>query len=120
MRISDWSSDVCFSDLPDVFLGRLQDNGNDVHQLVANAIDLPGSQPNSLHHAITGLAVVNPSPRIVTTNYDRHPTSSATALPVGLDVYEAPALPVGADFEGVVRPQGSFSQPSRRLAATEQ
>src|SRR3546814_18589906 len=72
MRISDWSSDVCFSDLPDVFLGRLQDNGNDVHQLVANAIDLPGSQPNSLHHAITGLAVVHPSPRIVPTNYDRH------------------------------------------------
>ncbi|UDY22941.1 hypothetical protein [Nocardioides sp. Kera G14] len=64
---------------PDVFLGQLQDNGNDVHQLVANAIDLPGSQPNALHQAIMGLALAYPSPRIVTTNYDRHLTSSATA-----------------------------------------
>ncbi len=104
---------------PDVFLGRLQDNGNDVHQLVANAIDLPGSQPNSLHHAITGLAVAYPCPRIVTTNYDRHLTSSATALPLGLDIYEAPALPVGDDFEGVVHLHGSLSQPSRRLVVTD-
>ena len=104
---------------PDVFLGRLQDNGNDVHQLVANAIDLPGSQPNSLHQAITGLAVAYPSPRIVTTNYDRHLTSSATALSLVLDVYEAPALPVGDDFEGVVHLHGSLSQPSRRLVVTD-
>ena len=102
---------------PDVFLGRLQDNGNDVHQLVANAINLPGSQPNPLHHAITGLAVAYPSPRIVTTNYDLHLTSSSAAP--DLDVYEAPALPVGDDFEGVVHLHGSLSQPSRRLVVTD-
>lgn len=101
---------------PDVFLGRLQDNGNDVHQLVANAIELPGSQPNSLHHAITGLALAYPSPRIVTTNYDLHLTSSTA---VDLDVYEAPALPVGDDFEGVVHLHGSLSQPRRRLVVTD-
>lgn len=104
---------------PDVFLGRLQDNGNDVHQLVANAIDLPGSQPNALHQAIMGLALAYPSPRIVTTNYDRHLTSSAAASSLLLDVYEAPALPVGDDFEGVVHLHGSLSQPSRRLIVTD-
>lgn len=104
---------------PDVFLGRLQDNGNDVHRLVASAIDLPGSQPNALHRAITGLAVAYPSPRIVTTNYDRHLTSSAIATSVGLDVYEAPALPVGDDFEGIIHLHGSLSQPSRRLVVTD-
>ncbi|WP_431841145.1 DUF4020 domain-containing protein [Calidifontibacter indicus] len=104
---------------PDVFLGRLEDNGNDVHQLVANAIDLPGSQPNALHEAITGLAIAYPSPRIVTTNYDRHLTSSAIATSVDLGVYEAPALPVGDDFEGVVHLHGSLSQPSRRLVVTD-
>lgn len=104
---------------PDVFLGRLQDNGNDVHQLVANAIDRPGSQPNALHQAIMGLARAYPSPRIVTTNYDRHLTSSATAASLVLDVYEAPALPVGDDFEGVVHLHGSLSQPSRRLVVTD-
>lgn len=104
---------------PDVFLGRLQDNGNDVHKLVASAISRPGSQPNALHHAIAGLAAAYPTPRIVTTNYDRHLTSAATALPLVLDVYEAPALPVGDDFEGIVHLHGSLSQPSRRLVVTD-
>lgn len=104
---------------PDVFLGRLHDDGNDVHQLVANAIDLPGSQPNALHHAIRGLACAYPSPRIVTTNYDRHLTSSANPSSIALNVYEAPALPVGDDFEGVVHLHGSLSQPSRRLIVTD-
>lgn len=104
---------------PDVFLGRLQDNGNDVHELVASAIDLPESQPNSLHHAIAGLAAAYPTPRIVTTNYDLHLTSSATALSLVLDVYKAPALPVGDDFEGVVHLHGSLSQPSHKLVVTD-
>ncbi|MFW6597106.1 DUF4020 domain-containing protein [Propionibacteriaceae bacterium Y2011] len=104
---------------PDVFLGRLQDHGNDVHQLVSTAIGQPGSQPNALHQAIMGLALAYPSPRIVTTNYDLHLTSSATSMSVAFDVYEAPALPVGDDFEGVVHLHGSLSQASRRLVVTD-
>lgn len=104
---------------PDVFLGRLKDNGNDVHELVAKAINRPGSLPNSLHRAIAGLAAAYPSPRIITTNYDRHLTSAAADLAPDLDIYEAPALPVGDDFEGIVHLHGSLSQPSRRLVVTD-
>lgn len=104
---------------PDVFLGRLQDHGNDVHQLVASAIDLPGSQPNPLHFAIAGLAAAYPTPRIVTSNYDQHLTAAITSLALAPDVYEAPALPVGDDFEGIVHLHGSLSQPSRRLVVTD-
>ncbi|ASW91159.1 DUF4020 domain-containing protein [Mycobacterium marseillense] len=104
---------------PDVFLGRLEDHGNDVHQLVASTIDLPGSQPNPLHLVIAGLAAAYPTPRIVTTNYDRHLTSAAISLSLAPDVYEAPALPVGDDFEGIVHLHGSLSQPSRRLVVTD-
>lgn len=103
---------------PDVFLGDLQDHGNDVHQLVASAIHLPGSRPNALHLAIAGLAAAYPTPRIVTTNYDGHLTSAATSLSLNPDVYEAPALPVGDDFEGIVYLHGSLSQPCRRLVVT--
>lgn len=103
---------------PDVFLGDLQDHGNDVHQLVASAIDLPGSRPNPLHLAIAGLAAAYPTPRIVTTNYDRHLTSAAASLSLELDVYEGPALPIGDDFEGIVYLHGSLSQPPRRLVVT--
>ena len=56
---------------------------------------------------------------MVTTNYDRHLTSSASAPSLSLDVYEAPALPVGDDFEGVIHLHGSLSQPSRRLVVTD-
>lgn len=104
---------------PDVFLGRLHDNGNNVHQLVANAIDLAGSQPNVLHRAIMRLVAAYPTPRVVTTNYDRHLTSAAKVLPLDLDTYQAPALPVGDDFEGIVYLHGSLSQPSRRLVVTD-
>lgn len=104
---------------PDVFLGRLEDQGNDVHELVATAIDRPGSRPNLLHHAIAGLAAAYPTLRIVTTNYDRHLTAAAASLSLAPDVYEAPALPVGDDFEGVVHLHGSLSQPSRRLVVTD-
>ena len=65
----------------------------------------------ALGHAIAGLTAAYPAPRIVTTNYDRHLTSAATALSLDLDVYEAPALPVGDDFEGIVHLHGSgFSE----------
>lgn len=104
---------------PDVFLGRLEDTGVDVHQLVATAIDQPESQPNILHAAIVGLAAACQMPRIVTTNYDRHLTSAAAALSLDLPIYEAPALPVGDDFEGIVHLHGSLSQPSRRLVVTD-
>lgn len=104
---------------PDVFLGRLEDNGIEVHKLVATAISRAGSQPNALHHAIAGLAAAYPNPRIVTTNYDQHLSSAATALSLAFGVYEAPALPVGDDFEGVVHLHGSLSQPSRRLVVTD-
>lgn len=104
---------------PDVFLGRLEDTGVDVHSLVASAIDKPGSQENSLHTVIVGLAAACQSPRIVTTNYDRHLSTAAAAASYELKVYEAPALPMGDDFEGIVHLHGSLSQPGRRLVVTD-
>lgn len=104
---------------PDVFLGRLEDSGVDVHRLVATAIDPPNSRPNTLHTAIVGLAATCRTPRIVTTNYDRHLTSAAAAFALDLEVYEAPALPIGDDFEGIVHLHGSLSQPSQRLVVTD-
>jgi hypothetical protein len=105
---------------PDVYLGRLADDlGIDVHRLVASAINRQGSQPNALHQAVVRLASVHPSPRIVTTNYDVHLTTAAIAEALALPVYEAPALPVGDDFQGIVHLHGSLEQESRRLVVTD-
>lgn len=104
---------------PDVFLGRLEISGVDVHQLVATAIDQPESQPNRLHAAIVSLAHAGRIPRVVTTNYDRHLAAAADVGTLGLNIFEAPALPVGDDFDGIVHLHGSLNQPSRMLVVTD-
>lgn len=104
---------------PDAFLGSLEDLSVDVHRLVADAIDHPGSVPNRLHKALVSLATAYPSPRIVTTNYDLHLTIAASEGGFALDVFEAPALPVGDDFEGIVHLHGALTQEPRRLVVTD-
>ncbi len=91
------------SDSPsDYVLGDLEDRGVDVHRQVERLIDLPGSQPNSLHRAIAKLATSHGRPRIVTTNYDRHLSSALSDAGHTAREFVAPALPLGGDFEGVV------------------
>ncbi|WP_341358944.1 DUF4020 domain-containing protein [Georgenia sp. M64] len=104
---------------PDVYLGRLADKGIDVHRLVANSINKAGARPNALHQSIVRLASVHPAPRIVTTNYDVHLTTAALDEGLALPVYEAPALPVGDDFQGIVHLHGSLDQEPRRLVVTD-
>ena len=88
----------------------------DVHLRVRDLIGRAESQPNELHGAIVGLATASPTPRIVTTNYDRH---LSTLLPSGIDEFEAPALPRGNDFRGLVYVHGSVRQHPSRLVVTK-
>lgn len=105
---------------PDVFLGDLADLQIEVHALVANAINKLGSQPNRLHQAIIDLARVHPNPRVVTTNYDLHLEGASRTKGLDLDVYRAPALPVGDDFTGIVHLHGALDQPPRKLVVTDE
>ncbi|MCZ2849811.1 DUF4020 domain-containing protein [Modestobacter sp. VKM Ac-2978] len=103
----------------DRFLGNLDDRGIQVHDLVAKAIDQPDSRPNRLHRAIIDLARARPPVRIVTTNYDRHLTSAAEAAGLDVEVFRAPALPVGDDFVGIVHLHGALGQDTRHLIVTD-
>ena len=105
---------------PDVFLGDLADLQIDVHALVGNAINRPGSQPNRLHKAIINLARVHPNPRVVTTNYDLHLEGASRAQELDFNIYRAPALPVGDDFTGIVHLHGALDQPLRNLVITDE
>lgn len=105
---------------PDVFLGDLADLQIEVHTLVANAINKPDSQPNHLHEAIIDVARVHPNPRVVTTNYDLHLERASRSKGLDLDVYRAPALPVGDDFTGIVHLHGALDQPPRKLVVTDE
>ena len=100
---------------PDEFLGRIDDGNVDVHVRVRDLIGSADSQPNELHKAIVDLASTSSAFRIVTTNYDRH---LSIFLPGELDEFEAPALPPGNDFSGLVYLHGSVRQDPGRLAVT--
>ncbi|RPF26020.1 uncharacterized protein DUF4020 [Georgenia muralis] len=104
---------------PDVFLGDLADMGVNVHALVAKAIDPPGSAPNRLHHAIMSLAAVHPPLRVVTTNYDQHLEIAGRIDHSDVEVFRAPALPIGDDFTGVIHLHGSLGQHPRHLVVTD-
>lgn len=104
---------------PDMFLGELDDAGIDVHGLVAKAIDVEGSAPNVLHRAVIAVAQAHPPIRIVTTNYDRHLTTAAHEAGLQPEIFRAPALPVGDDFEGLVHLHGALGQAHRHLIVTD-
>lgn len=104
---------------PDVFLGELADMKIKVHSLVAEAIAPPGSAPNRLHHAIMSLAAAHPPLRVVTTNYDQHLEAAAHTDGLEVEVFRAPALPLGDDFTGVIHLHGVLGQDPRNLIVTD-
>ncbi|KRC46426.1 MULTISPECIES: DUF4020 domain-containing protein [unclassified Nocardioides] len=104
---------------PDVFLGDLTDLEVEVHSLVAKAIDLPGSEPNRLHHAIMRLAAVHQPVRVVTTNYDRHLETAARIGSLEVEIFRSPALPLGDDFAGIVHLHGALEQNPQHLILTD-
>ena len=117
-RIADdsrWSYTEDDLDHADKLLGEIEGDV-DVHLRARDLIGRAESQPNELHEAIVGLATASPTPRIVTTNYDRH---LSTLLPSGIDEFEAPALPPGNDFRGLVYLHGSVRQDPSRLVVTK-
>jgi SIR2-like domain/Domain of unknown function (DUF4020) len=109
-----------FKERLDWHLGRWADQGIAVHQLVKSKIAAPGSQPNRLHESIVRLFPTASQLRIVTTNYDTHLTTAAAALfRTDPEVYRAPALPLGRDFNGIVYLHGSVEQPPSSLIVTD-
>ncbi len=102
-------------DKPDELLGRIDSRNVDVHLRVRDLIGSADSQPNQLHEAIIDLASAYSACRVVTTNYDRHLSG---LLPGGTDEFEAPALPPGKDFRGLVYLHGSVRQEPNRSVVT--
>lgn len=110
----------------DVILGELdvkQPNGAaglvDVHRRIQSMIAKESSHPNRNHKAIALLSRASMTPRIVTTNYDRHLSAALASQGADIDEFAAPALPQGDDFSGLVYLHGHVRQEPRRLVATD-
>ncbi len=106
----------------DRYLGRLQGIGVTVHEQVRLILSSPDSHPNAVHKALIGTFRDPQLLRIVTTNFDRHFTTAATerfGASITLEVFHAPALPVGSNFTGVVHIHGSVEKAAKSLVLTD-
>ena len=97
----------------DRFLGQLHHRKVAVHKRAAQVLSPPGSAPNALHHDLLRLFRSGERVRLVTTNFDHHFETAAEVLFGNLpDVYRAPALPLGREFNGIIHVHGSLGRPS--------
>ncbi len=103
----------------DHYLGRLQDDQVAVHELARKILFQEDSRPNALHTALVRL-FSGSEVRIVTTNVDKHFTDEGRRLRSGeLEIWTAPAFPLGNAFSGLVYIHGSVEGPADRLVLTD-
>ena len=97
----------------DQFLGRLKNKGVKVHKRAARALSENNPEPTDLHRDLLSLYSEKQSIRIVTTNFDSLFEQAAKELPGPTpEVFRAPALPLGRDFNGIVHVHGAVTHPS--------
>ncbi len=109
-------------ELVDHFLGRVKDAGVKVHERVRDILSDSTSAPNLLHITLLRLFKNLSDVRLVTTNFDLHFTTAAKALFTksnGLELYYAPALPLGNSFAGIVHLHGSVAKQADRMVLTD-
>ncbi len=92
----------------------------DTHRHTRDIIARGGSAPNTTHAALVRVASSVGQLRIVTTNFDNHLLSAATAGGIEVsDTWIGPALPLGEDFTGIVHLHGSVLREPRELVLTD-
>lgn len=106
-------------DVPDQFLGKLEKKGVDIHGEARRILMQGDPTPNKYHRLIPRLFPKKAETKIVTTNQDELLLKGARELWEDVTVYEAPALPVGDDFTGLVFLHGSVRQEPRHMVLTD-
>ena len=93
----------------DRFLGRLHNKGVKVHELAVQELSRNNPKPTDLHRDLLRLYQKNGEQvRVVTTNFDLLFEEAARDLfDKEPEVFRAPALPLGQDFNGIVHVHGA-------------
>ena len=108
-KIAQGTGELLQDEAEDRFLGRLHSKGVKVHELAGQ--ELSRNNPTDLHRDLLRLYQKNGEQvRVVTTNFDLLFEEAAQdvfgAVP---EVFRAPALPLGRDFNGIVHVHGALS-----------
>ena len=97
-------------------MGRVKEAGPDVHQIAVQWLQQNNPQPTELHRNLLRLYPRNEDIRIVTTNFDLLFEEAANSLfDAGPKIFQAPALPLGQRFQGIVHIHGSVSEPAETV-----
>ena len=102
-------------ELEDQFLGRLQHEGVEVHTIAAKELQKncrgEAPEPTDLHRDLLRLYPKSESPRIVTTNFDLlFEEAAKEVFDSKPDMFRAPALPLGREFNGIVHVHGALDR----------
>ena len=104
----------------DRFLGRVKATGANVHQIAAQRLQQNNPQPTKLHRNLLRLYPKTEDIQIITTNFDLLLEAAASSLfDAGPKIYQAPALPLGQRFQGIVHIHGSVSEPEETVLTSE-
>lgn len=97
----------------DRFLGRLQRDGVKVHRLAKEVLSPADLKATDLHRNLLRLYSNTGQVRIVTTNFDLLFQQAAKDVFTSSqpEVFRAPALPLGHQFNGIVHVHGAVSHP---------
>ena len=98
----------------DHFLGRLQQKDVKVHEEAAEILRKCNPEPTNLHSNLLCLYTAADKVRIVTTNFDLLFEQAAKKIfeETKPEVFSAPALPLGKNFQGIVHVHGDINHPN--------
>ena len=100
----------------DQFLGKLKNDGVDVHSWAAKLLQQNDPEPTELHRDILRVYSKQEDIRIVTTNFDLlFEQAAKDIITTALRVFEGPALPLGEQFQGIVHIHGSINDPEKMV-----
>ena len=100
----------------DEFLGRLHDEGVKVHERAAERLSSNELMWTDLHHSLLRLYSKAGTVRLVTTNFDcLFEQAAEDIFDNPPEVFRAPALPLGYQFNGIAHVHGSVWQPNEMV-----
>ena len=109
---------IAESETDDQFLGRLEDRKVQIHQRAADILQRSNLEPNTLHRSLLRLFKKTGPVRIVTTNFDclfEQAAEAGDLFQTKPKVFEAPVLPLGSRFQGIVHLHGSVQEPEEMV-----